>query len=376
MSLPKHHTSTLSSSSSSKQSLRGNTTSPSRPRTIHRQLSGQQQQQQPDHATASPGPAQTANHSGQLEGQQQDAVNPPEPEFQPFFTLIEDANSSEYYHPTVHYVFSDDDPELVTEAALRALETGGVNEHSRRHEEQSEQGYIDEGSEMAQYGSRKQSLLPPPIPGVKERYIILDVEPSVTQPYEQGPSSAPDAAAQVATAAGAASMSTSPAQQRQQNIAPQHSGQAFRITSAHSLTPDWQVLNTQLGPAPSFDTLHNNQNNTSEPSSNGALMLRIEGTAGFPRDIAPGRGEDNRDHSLEEMMEQFEKRMGELRRVIEAGGGCPPNPRRPSRTGLAEETDRGNSENDTPGRADKGQEHDGTTELRVGESHQDPAHEE
>src|SRR5206468_2270415 len=27
------------------------------------------------------------------------------PPFRPFFALVEDANSSEYYHPTVHYIF-------------------------------------------------------------------------------------------------------------------------------------------------------------------------------------------------------------------------------------------------------------------------------
>lgn len=320
MSLPKHHTPTLSSSSS-KQSLRGNRTSSPRPRTIDRRLSEQQrQQQQIDHGTALPDTVQTGDNSGSLEEQQED-VNQSEPGFQPFFTLIEDANSSEYYHPTVHYIFSDDDPDLVTEAAMRALENG--SDHSRRpHQEHSSQGYIEEGLEAGQSGSRKQSLLPPPVPGVRERYIILDVERTGPQHHGQGASSAPDATTQVATAAAAASMSTSPAQQQQQqqqNTAPQQAGQAFRITSAHSLTPDWQVLSTKLSPAPSFDTLHNNHA-AGEPSPNGALMLRIEGTSGFPRDIAPGRGEDNKDHTLEELMEQFEKRMGELRRVIEAGG--------------------------------------------------------
>jgi hypothetical protein len=55
-------------------------------------------------------------------------------------------------------------------------------------------------------------------------------------------------------------------------------------------------------------------------SSSGALMLRIEGTEGFPRDVASGKDRDAKSQTLEEMMEQFEKRMSELRRVIEAGG--------------------------------------------------------
>ncbi|KAK3719476.1 hypothetical protein LTR37_004334 [Vermiconidia calcicola] len=45
------------------------------------------------------------------------------PDFQPFFTLIEDPETGEHHHPTVHYMFSDDDPEFLTSAALDALDT-------------------------------------------------------------------------------------------------------------------------------------------------------------------------------------------------------------------------------------------------------------
>lgn len=44
-------------------------------------------------------------------------------DFRPFFTLIEDPESGEHYHPSVHYVFSDDDPELLNSATLEALGT-------------------------------------------------------------------------------------------------------------------------------------------------------------------------------------------------------------------------------------------------------------
>jgi hypothetical protein len=50
-----------------------------------------------------------------------EALLPP-PDFKPFFTFIEDPETGEYHHPSVHYVFSDDDQDIVTEAALRALE--------------------------------------------------------------------------------------------------------------------------------------------------------------------------------------------------------------------------------------------------------------
>ena len=51
----------------------------------------------------------------------------PPQDFKPFFVLIEDPETGEYHHPTVHYVFSDDDPEILTSAALEVLdqEEGG-----------------------------------------------------------------------------------------------------------------------------------------------------------------------------------------------------------------------------------------------------------
>src|SRR5690242_4545073 len=42
--------------------------------------------------------------------------------FQPFFTLIEDSTTREHFHPTVHYIFADDDADIITEAALRSIE--------------------------------------------------------------------------------------------------------------------------------------------------------------------------------------------------------------------------------------------------------------
>ena len=47
---------------------------------------------------------------------------PPPPDFRSLFTLIEDPETGEHHHPTVHYIFSDDDPEILTSAALEALD--------------------------------------------------------------------------------------------------------------------------------------------------------------------------------------------------------------------------------------------------------------
>lgn len=262
-----------------------------------------------------------------------------EPELKPFFTLIEDANTLEYHHPTVHYIFSDDDPEFLTEASLRALETGSNAElsPSREHE-----------------GSRQSGLLPPPIPGFKERYIILDMENT------PGDGAAAAAAAQIATSAGTTgtTISTSPATQQQQQQSTGHS--AYRVTSAHSLTPDWQILNTQLSPAPTFDT-PNDLSGDPASTGGGALMLRVEGTAGFPRDVPSNKERDKQGRqSLEEMMEQFEKRMGELRRVIEVGEeGCPLRPPELNKAGdfddskAPEEGDQRRASDESPSRREE-----------------------
>ncbi|QKX64558.1 uncharacterized protein TRUGW13939_11733 [Talaromyces rugulosus] len=241
------------------------------------------------------------------EEEEEGDVNRPDPDFKPFFTLIEDENSGDYHHPTVHYIFSDDDPDLITEASLRALQGDGHDSLGQNIQGSN----IEEGSEDILH---KPSFLPPPMPGVKERFLILDVEQTNSSNNNQGgPSSAPDAQPQFATSAGTV-VSTSPAQKQATH--------GYRIASAHSLTPDWQVLNTSLSLAPTFDTPQMTNDPDADPnaSSSGALMLRIEGTAGFPRDVASGKDRDAKSQTLEEMMEQFEKRMSELRRVIEAGG--------------------------------------------------------
>lgn len=44
------------------------------------------------------------------------------PNFKPLFTVIEDATTGEQHHPHVHYVFSDDDPDVLTTGVLQALQ--------------------------------------------------------------------------------------------------------------------------------------------------------------------------------------------------------------------------------------------------------------
>ncbi|OGM40426.1 hypothetical protein ABOM_010875 [Aspergillus bombycis] len=314
MSLPKYTTPPSLSSSPSKQSIRRTTESnvPSRPEsTIDRPTTAQQTHTfSQDQQVYEPIPNITSPHSENGRPHEISASHPP---LQPFFTLIEDASTSEYYHPTVHYIFSDDDTDIVTEAALRSLEPEqdtqprGGKGNSRSTRDQHPQG---EGEEDELSNERKESLLPPPVPGVRDNYIILDMDVLGLDDM-QHMSTAPGHDVSVGSPG---TQSAVPQQQQDSQNHNQH-GQKFAVTSAHSLTPTWQVLNTQLVPAPTFEN-----NPSGEHSPNGALMLKIQGTVGLPMTL-PGKDKDkdNSTQRLEDMMEQFSKRLGELRQVIKAG---------------------------------------------------------
>jgi hypothetical protein len=46
----------------------------------------------------------------------------PPPDFRPFFTLIEDPGTGEHHHPSVHYIFSDDNPDFLTSAVVNRMD--------------------------------------------------------------------------------------------------------------------------------------------------------------------------------------------------------------------------------------------------------------
>ncbi|KAI9861352.1 MAG: hypothetical protein M1830_006204, partial [Pleopsidium flavum] len=151
--------------------------------------------------------------------------NNAKPHFTPFFTLIEDAHTTEHHHPTVHYIFSDDDTDLITEAALRTLEPASSSSTTTTTStHQDPYNANAENSENAENEPEKHSALPPRRRGVTERYLLLDLSAS---------------------------------------------GDA--VISAHSLTADWQVLNVDVSNAPTWDA----EGATDDERSAG-LMLRIE----------------------------------------------------------------------------------------------------
>jgi hypothetical protein len=46
----------------------------------------------------------------------------PPPDFRPFFTLLEDPDTGEHHHPSVHYIFSDDNPDFLTSAVVDGMD--------------------------------------------------------------------------------------------------------------------------------------------------------------------------------------------------------------------------------------------------------------
>jgi hypothetical protein len=144
----------------------------------------------------------------------------PPPNFRPFFTLIEDTTTGEHYHPYVHYIFADDDPAIVTAASMRSL---GLDDtkympQEPRVENDGQQGLglnSEEGEDLI-----LDSPLPPPIPGVREHYLIVDL-----------------------------------------------GADGRTIVDAQSLSHEWQITDKDVRTAPSFD----------ETSPDQGYMLRIEG---------------------------------------------------------------------------------------------------
>lgn len=86
------------------------------------------------------------------------------------------------------------------------------------------------------------------------------------------------------------------------------------VVSAQSMSSDWAVTATELVPAPTWDD-RGVQGGVEERG----LMLRIEGMEVLGS-LEGGEGEGKRQR-LEELVDMYESRMGELRRAVDAGAG-------------------------------------------------------
>ncbi|KAI4647111.1 uncharacterized protein J4E78_009087 [Alternaria triticimaculans] len=171
----------------------------------------------------------------------------PPPNFRPFFTLIEDTTSGEHYHPNTHYVFADDDPTIITAASMRGLgldDTKYLPHDAPGGGERRRNQGSEEGDEQ---DSPVESPLPPPIPGVKEHYLIIDV-----------------------------------------------GADGRTVVDAQSLSSEWQITDTDVRIAPSFD----------EDSPDQGYMLRIQGIDIPRKSKGKGKGEVGQDRLTEAREQQ------------------------------------------------------------------------
>jgi hypothetical protein len=140
--------------------------------------------------TASP---KTVGFDGSAPQAQDDSVVAAEsieqPTFQPFFTLIYDSLTSEHYHPTVYYIFADDEegPEVISDGVLRSL-------HRLEH------GDKDKNTTEGE-------------PKIREHVLVLDIDLK--------PSGLDEPA-------------------------------GYEVTNAQSLSSDWQVGNVEVTNAPTM----------------------------------------------------------------------------------------------------------------------------
>lgn len=186
----------------------------------------------PEEQQPQPGDAHDNDEIPYPEPSSEQTLLPP-PNFRPFFTLVEDSTSGEHYHPYVHYVFVDDDPVIVTAASMRGMGLDDTKYLPQNAQDGHEEDQDQTGEEGEDRDSPVESPLPPPIPGVREHYLIVDV-----------------------------------------------GADGRTIVDAQSLSSSWQIMNASVRIAPSFD----------ESSPDQGFMLRIEGVEVPGKKKGKGKG--------------------------------------------------------------------------------------
>ncbi|KAJ5109612.1 hypothetical protein N7532_002257 [Penicillium argentinense] len=224
-----------------------------------------------------------------------------EQSFQPFFTILADAHSPVIHHPTVHYIFSDDDTDIIKEAGFRSLHMQRITIPSIEKDSELEDDH--EGSTEHDPEEEEKPALPPAIPGVRTHYLLLDVKPFATA-VERNTSAVQNMSTfpSVPSASPSNPVSALPKPDQPAGL---HTRAQYRVNSAKSFSPTWQILNAELVPAPTFDYQDN-----SDAQSHG-MMLNIRGTSGAPQE------QRNKEEGLEDLMDRFESQMAELQAVID-----------------------------------------------------------
>lgn len=190
------------------------------------------------------------------------------PSFSPFYTLITDTTSSAIHHPlNVHYVFSDDDKDIVANACLVAL-PGSSSQTSSGISARSVSSSLDQSNtnnRQHKKNSPSSSRLP------EHRTIIIDLDATGTQ-----------------------------------------------VTSAQSLSNAWQVLSTNITPAPTW----NERPGGKEDDAAARYMLRVEGvnSKDWRQDnILKHKGKAIGANDFNALAEDFKAKMKMLSTIVDAG---------------------------------------------------------
>ncbi|KAL9102511.1 MAG: hypothetical protein Q9163_002346 [Psora crenata] len=185
---------------------------------------------------------------------------------------------------------------------------------------------------------------PPPPPDFKPFFTLVTNitspptthHPSVHYIFEDDP---PDTSPITSAAlrildpspASAATSSTSPTTDRSRQSSPKRKERyvlldlddtGTRVVSAQSMSPDWAVVATELCPAPTW----NGEQVGEEENDGRGMMLKIDGMEML--DVRSGRlegGGEGEGEGLETLVEEYERRLVELRRVVAAGRGTVSN---------------------------------------------------
>lgn len=253
--------------------------------------------------------------------QQSDSPNPEHPDqepqqylppFQPLFTLVTDTTTGATHHAHVHYIFSDDEPDLLTDA----LGQYSIQQQQYQIHQQQQQ-------QTASSSSGSTSAKPtPPQPLINDRAILLDLVPK------------PPADPTTTTTSSSSAAAAAP---------------AYDVAWASSLSADWAVVSAKVSPMSADD---NDTDVVPTPARGAAdsdgsgLILRIEGVdlthpplppppaaaVAAPRavrskasiDLSSGSSSGVAQPAAQQedygaIVEEFDKRMVVLRKVLEAG---------------------------------------------------------
>ena len=83
------------------------------------------------------------------------------------------------------------------------------------------------------------------------------------------------------------------------------------------MSPDWAVVFTELGPAPTWEGEQVNEEGKEEKG----LMLRVEGMGVCDANLDESKKElGGEGKGLDELVEEYERKLIELRKVVAAGG--------------------------------------------------------